>query len=74
MDNRLLEDCIKTVLEAAHADGLDIMRMAKDLSDFHSLIQEDDGLFSGYKTYSLVSRMYYRRLNELGLLDDDEDV
>ncbi len=73
MDNKLLEKCIKEVLEAANEKGLDVMEMAQDLSRFHELITDDARMFAGYKIYSTVSRIYYSKLHELGILDDEED-
>ena len=73
MDNKLLENCIRLTLEAANEQGEDIMRMAHDLTAFHELIHDSDSMFNGYKIYATVSRLYYSRLRELGLIADDED-
>lgn len=73
MDNRLLEKCITEVLEAANEKDLDIMQMAKDLLEFHKLIESNENIYAGYKIYSTVSKIYYNKLQELGILDDDED-
>ncbi len=73
MDNKLLEKCIEDVLRAANEKGLDVMSMARDLTMFHELITDDERMFAGYKIYSTVSRVYYSKLYELGILDEEDD-
>ncbi len=73
MDNKLLEICIKEVLLDADKEGLDVMLMAKDLLKFHELIADDVRMYEGYKIYSKVSKIYYNKLLEIGIIDDEEE-
>lgn len=72
MDNKLLEICIKEILETEHAAGTDLSDAARALTDFYQLIEEDDNAFLGYKLYSKISTHYYDKLKELGLLDEED--
>ncbi len=73
MDNKLLENCIRDILKEANESGKDVMRMAHDLTTFHELITEDRRMFAGYKIYSQVSRAYYGKLKEVGIIDKEDD-
>ena len=72
MDNKLLEKCIKEVLQVGDTHGMDVMGMAQDFSDFHSLIREDEAVFRGYKVYTAVSKVYNNKLRDLGIIETED--
>lgn len=76
MDNKLMENCIREVLQDESYKGNDVMLAAKQLSDFHELLDGSDHMFEGFKLYSRVNNRYYGKLEDLGIVgskDDDDD-
>jgi len=72
MDNKLMENCIRDVLQEELDRNKDVMKVAEQLSDFHLLIQGSRDMYEGYKLYSRVSHAYYSKLEELGIIEPED--
>lgn len=72
-ENRLLRTCIQESLKEEHDKGNDAMQLAKALTKFHSLIEEDTEYYEGFRMYSDVHKRYFNKLQKLGLLPETDN-